>query len=318
MMMSPVRAWLLVVLCCAVWSCRAQTSEEDLKRPYSFGFTIENMQHRQEMKDSNGIITGEYGFVTADGWYRTTYYATDKDGKFKITGRKKTRVGPPVFPVQPAVTTRRPTTTVSTTTQRTPPPQPGGIPGCAGCIIPTTTPAAPSGFKPSSFRPSSPYPASSGPLAPTNPPSVTISSSAVSSSSSSSSSSNSQSNNNNQFSTTSTFVQQGGNNGGGGNRPSQVQGGQGDGVSGGLNYRFSYTAGYHGHQETGLNTGVKTGEYFVNTRDGIKHKVTYEADSNGFRPRISQVRIPPNETPQEDTEKLAGLKGYEFVWFKRR
>jgi len=46
------QAVLLVVLGCAVWSCRAQaqTSAEDLKRPYSFGFNIENMQHRQEMK----------------------------------------------------------------------------------------------------------------------------------------------------------------------------------------------------------------------------------------------------------------------------
>jgi len=44
--------------------------------------------------DENGIITGEYGFVTADGWYTTTYYATDAEGKFKILGRKRERVGP--------------------------------------------------------------------------------------------------------------------------------------------------------------------------------------------------------------------------------
>jgi hypothetical protein len=37
---------------------------------------------------------GEYGFITADGWYLTTIYATDEEGRFKILGRKRERVGP--------------------------------------------------------------------------------------------------------------------------------------------------------------------------------------------------------------------------------
>lgn len=37
-------------------------------------------------QDADGIITGEYGFVTADGVYDETGYATDRNGGF-ITAR---------------------------------------------------------------------------------------------------------------------------------------------------------------------------------------------------------------------------------------
>lgn len=36
-------------------------------------------------QDADGIITGEYGFITADGVYHETGYATDKNGGFIIT-----------------------------------------------------------------------------------------------------------------------------------------------------------------------------------------------------------------------------------------
>lgn len=35
--------------------------------------------------DEDGIVTGEYGFITADGIYHETGYATDKEGDFIIT-----------------------------------------------------------------------------------------------------------------------------------------------------------------------------------------------------------------------------------------
>ncbi|CAK9833606.1 Protein lethal(3)malignant blood neoplasm 1 [Anthophora retusa] len=60
-----------------------QTSDEN--RPYEFSFNIVDFQHRYEKKDSNGIITGEYGFITADGVYHETGYATDENGDFIIT-----------------------------------------------------------------------------------------------------------------------------------------------------------------------------------------------------------------------------------------
>lgn len=40
------------------------------------------------MSDENGIINGEFGFVTADGVYHQTVYGTDENGNFRILSRK--------------------------------------------------------------------------------------------------------------------------------------------------------------------------------------------------------------------------------------
>ncbi|XP_059614476.1 uncharacterized protein LOC132260413 [Phlebotomus argentipes] len=61
-------------------------------RPYEFGFNIEGNQHRHEKKDENGIIMGEFGFITADNVYHVTVYATDADGHFKIISMKNIRL----------------------------------------------------------------------------------------------------------------------------------------------------------------------------------------------------------------------------------
>ncbi|XP_038210192.1 protein lethal(3)malignant blood neoplasm 1 [Zerene cesonia] len=66
----------------------------DENRPYEFGFSIEGEQHRHEKKDENGIIMGEFGFITADGVYHVTVYATDEQGRFKILSMKNIRVKP--------------------------------------------------------------------------------------------------------------------------------------------------------------------------------------------------------------------------------
>lgn len=44
--------------------------------------------------DENGIIMGEFGFITADGVYHVTVYATDENGNFKILSMKNIRVKP--------------------------------------------------------------------------------------------------------------------------------------------------------------------------------------------------------------------------------
>ena len=91
------------------------TSSADDQVPYQFGFNT-GTQHREEKKgldkillffqkikinlnikkktDSNGIVTGEYGFESADGYYNTVQYATDAEGKFKILSRKRIRLTP--------------------------------------------------------------------------------------------------------------------------------------------------------------------------------------------------------------------------------
>ncbi|XP_057651665.1 uncharacterized protein LOC130891118 [Diorhabda carinulata] len=70
--------------------------DSDEGRPYEFGFTIDGQQHRHEKKDQNGIIQGEFGFITADGVYHVTVYATDENGDFKILSMKNIRISAPL------------------------------------------------------------------------------------------------------------------------------------------------------------------------------------------------------------------------------
>lgn len=42
--------------------------------------------------DVNGIIQGEFGFITADGVYHVTVYATDENGNFRILSMKNIRI----------------------------------------------------------------------------------------------------------------------------------------------------------------------------------------------------------------------------------
>ncbi|EDV95665.1 GH15656 [Drosophila grimshawi] len=114
-------------------------------RPYKFGFTIEEQQHRQEKRDENGIVMGEFGFITADGIYHVTVYATDENGKFHIVSMKNYPYAGPIAKSQPAAA-------VATTTQRTKAPPASQRPSfntaaCSGCFLhqnPPEPPVAPS------------------------------------------------------------------------------------------------------------------------------------------------------------------------------
>ncbi|KAH8366110.1 hypothetical protein KR093_009202 [Drosophila rubida] len=106
-------------------------------RPYKFGFTIEEQQHRAEQRDENGIVMGEFGFITADGKYHVTVYATDENGKFRIVSMKSfPYAGPPGAP----------STSVATTTRAPPPPPPAKhnfhTSACSGCFLGNSAPAA--------------------------------------------------------------------------------------------------------------------------------------------------------------------------------
>lgn len=85
-----------------------------------------------------------------------------------------------------------------------------------------------------------------------------------------------------------------------------------------LLYTFNYTVGFHGHHEEGYTSGAKKGYYYVTGRNGVRTRVDYEADENGFRPKITQevLDLVSEEVPKEETEKdeKYGLKGYEFKW----
>ncbi|XP_034824615.1 protein lethal(3)malignant blood neoplasm 1-like [Maniola hyperantus] len=88
---------LYVALC--YFQAQGADKYTDENRPYEFGFTIDGEQHRHEKKDENGIIMGEFGFITADGVYHVTVYATDENGNFKIISMKNIRVKP--YPTAP-------------------------------------------------------------------------------------------------------------------------------------------------------------------------------------------------------------------------
>ncbi|KAI4465159.1 cuticle protein [Holotrichia oblita] len=84
------------MLCTAIISKSKCAKNEDEGRPYEFGFTIDGQQHRHEKKDANGIIQGEFGFITADGIYHVTTYATDENGSFRILSMRNVRVSDPL------------------------------------------------------------------------------------------------------------------------------------------------------------------------------------------------------------------------------
>ncbi|XP_028179180.1 basic salivary proline-rich protein 2 isoform X1 [Ostrinia furnacalis] len=88
--------WLLVAVAMVTCVLQAQGADKytDENRPYEFGFTIDGEQHRHEKKDENGLIMGEFGFITADGVYHVTVYATDENGNFKILSMKNIRMRP--------------------------------------------------------------------------------------------------------------------------------------------------------------------------------------------------------------------------------
>lgn len=145
-------------LCLAIWlvACFLQTQGAskyytDENRPYEFGFNIDGEQHRHEKKDENGLIMGEFGFITADGVYHVTVYATDENGNFKIISMKNIRVKPyPTAPSRQGQSLKLPPHDPA----HPPPPPPQTQPNkqikieppaksCSHCSIPTTSTAAP-------------------------------------------------------------------------------------------------------------------------------------------------------------------------------
>ncbi|CAH1399659.1 unnamed protein product [Nezara viridula] len=74
---------------------------------------------------------GEFGFITADGIYHVTVYATDENGDFKIISMKNIKVGFP--PGGTTTTTAKPYPKTKL--------QLNGIMGCSGCLIPEISPA---------------------------------------------------------------------------------------------------------------------------------------------------------------------------------
>ncbi|XP_037978418.2 protein lethal(3)malignant blood neoplasm 1 [Plutella xylostella] len=372
--MSLIHRLTALALAALFLQVQGASKYTDETRPYEFGFEIDGEQHRHEKKDENGIIMGEFGFLTADGVYHVTVYATDEDGNFKILSMKNIRRMPPsekkakALPLPPA----------APSAPRAPPPPVQG-PGpaspartCSSCSIPAPTPpprtnpppapnTAQNYPRPPSTDLDAPYPSQPGSqqaadqdFPPQTPP-------------------RGGERNPKQFNSQEQAYgaqpggpqgqfggaqggQQGGSQGGsfqGGQQGGRPQGGQPtkpqlisaqmqivdkntdiyarkpgekEGLPQGVSksevktllYTFNYTVGFHGHHEEGYTNGAKKGYYFVTGRNGVRTRVDYEADENGFRPVITQevLDLVSEEVPKEETEKdeKYGLKGYEFKW----
>ncbi|BES93237.1 Insect cuticle protein [Nesidiocoris tenuis] len=135
-LLQVIVCWLL--LDCFIL-CQDGDSGADEKRPYKFAFNIEGYQHRSEEKDEKGIIMGEYGFITGDGVYHITVYATDENGNFKILRTKNVYIGLPGEPTTPTPAQRaQPLQKKITGPDQMAPATILGKPGCGGCLIPTT------------------------------------------------------------------------------------------------------------------------------------------------------------------------------------
>uniref|UniRef100_A0A182J9L7 Uncharacterized protein n=1 Tax=Anopheles atroparvus TaxID=41427 RepID=A0A182J9L7_ANOAO len=367
-------------------------------RPYEFGFNIEGHQHRKESKDKNGIIMGEFGFITADNVYHVTVYATDADGNFKIVSMKNYKLGPSTPQPAPPAPTTVPTTTASTETSSTTPqpfriittaksivplttPKPSNIAACSGCKIPEPPATTTQSTQPESSTLYVPpfnivnkndlesvggnasqgdATTTSAPSAGTEPPQdipqkLIVKSAAESKERSGSAGPSGSDKNADDADKRSSSKETGSRGSAERNAPQGMQsyskapnqsgqdtstqpnrskspstGGDSDDpmkvvamhtanmiqhILNGLLYRFNYTVGYHGHHEQGDRQGNKEGGYYSIGRDGIRRGVSYKANEFGFQPHIKFEKVSPEETPREDTEKQAGLKGFDFKWF---
>ncbi|KAK6642033.1 hypothetical protein RUM44_013756 [Polyplax serrata] len=332
---------LLLMAVLPLTNCQTADKKSDEERPYKFGFNIQGYQHRQEEKDDKGLIKGEYGFITADGYYRVTVYATDENGDFKILSMKNYYVGfppedPTTTPEVPSMNKNRPAVPNPLTVTQTPDTktyQPlSGRMGCSNCLIPSTTPKSQGG--------ESGFGGSKGVVGTQTGGRGTGSGGHPGSGSyggaGQTSTHGSQQGKSNVVRGNPLSVQ--------GLAPSDEQDGtkthsQGDkgrpaigqvrdglppGVTVGdiksLLYRFNYTVGFHGHHESGYRNGDKEGNYFFDGRDGTERRVEYLANEFGYQPNITFVELQENDErkPNELTEKQYGLKGYEFKWFYRR
>ncbi|XP_050689005.1 uncharacterized protein LOC126981609 isoform X2 [Eriocheir sinensis] len=227
---------------------------------------------RKEVKGSDGITRGEYGYHTPDGCLHVVSYETHPGKGYRVLGSSKKECGRPVTTKPSAArpqttaesdithsktssitiqttTTRTPVTTRFTTSRRD-----------IGTTIPATTPFTITNTKPrDSF------------LAPTIPPVDTnIVTEAVM---------KTQDSQGKQLQPTPTFIES-----------------DGDDSSTLPAYTFGYTTPTHGHTESGLPDGSKKGEYYWDGPDGWRRIVTYEANERGFFPRMRQVRIPTTTT----------------------
>ncbi|XP_015430207.1 PREDICTED: protein lethal(3)malignant blood neoplasm 1 [Dufourea novaeangliae] len=300
---------VLCVLCCISLGDFARGAENNAEnRPYEFSFNIVDFQHRYEKKDADGIINGEYGFVTADGVYHETGYATDENDNFIITRMRNRKITSlkdalEIFKDRPEAAKKLVEAVAN---------------ACGGCKIPikddkvvSPTPVAPT-IATSTSR------AKFGPLLENMTRTLTENGNPgeapkkeklfpernrileISKDASHERRGKSLLKDlpKNTTDSTKQFSRKGG-------EDTNSRGA----VANDIYYRFNYTITSHDHQEDGYRSGKKDGSYRAQSENGVDTQVRYLSNEFGHQPNISFVPR-ANETTASQR-----LKGYSFLWY---
>ncbi|XP_076757006.1 uncharacterized protein LOC143427063 [Xylocopa sonorina] len=279
--MTTIPCFLWAIL---FWNFAVAGETSDENRPYEFSFNVVDFQHRYEKKDSDGIVMGEYGFITADGVYHETEYATDKNGDFIITRMSYRRIeslkdAQEIFKDRPEVAKKL----VEALSR-----------ACSGCKVAdksaetsssvTTTERKPitspllqrmmklqTEKKKDGKQSNSPFPAEVNvrdridfaKKQPAIDPSFNY---------------------------------------------THVDDKTVEKIANDLYYRFNYTITSHGHQEDGYKSGRKDGSYRSKNENGVDTRVKYLSNEFGHQPNISFV---PSAITVNGSQRL---EGYSFLW----
>ncbi|XP_043674749.1 protein lethal(3)malignant blood neoplasm 1 [Vespula pensylvanica] len=251
-------------------------------RPYEFSFNIVNFQHRYEKKDIDGIITGEYGFITADGVYHETGYATDKNGDFIITKMRNRKItslkdAREIFKDRPEAAKKL----FEVVTK-----------ACSGCKIPTNkstevnqneilTKDAESLIENKIIKPilKEMMKKEDERMERVVKEMMINSIKRIISNDTKK----------NEIILKNSSLEK---------------------MANDLYYRFNYSISSHGHQETGYRNGDKNGNYRSWSESGVDTRVKYVSNKFGHQPNIT-FHPQLNETKKKDQS----LKGYSFLWY---
>ncbi|XP_011701992.1 PREDICTED: protein lethal(3)malignant blood neoplasm 1 isoform X2 [Wasmannia auropunctata] len=286
-MSSFVRRWcdLVCLLCCLVAQHHV-VAEENI-RPYEFSFNIVDFQHRFEKKDAEGLITGEYGFITADAVYHETGYRTDKNGDFIITKQRNRKItslkdAQEIFKDRPEAAKKLIEAVMK---------------ACSSCKLPIKQEDARP--KPPKTTTQSPPPQKKmDPILKQMMKILTEEKSKIIKKE-------------DMKNVTRSMV-----------RAAKKLLSEEDGpnkvavsdrvlekMADDLYYQFNYTITSHGHREDGYRSGRKDGSYRARHENGIDTQVKYLSNEFGHQPNITFV-------PQTNAaDEKHGLKGYSFRWY---
>ncbi|KYQ53059.1 Protein lethal(3)malignant blood neoplasm 1 [Trachymyrmex zeteki] len=282
------RRWcdLLCLLCYLVAQHHAVA--DDI-RPYEFSFNIVDFQHRFEKKDAEGLITGEYGFITADGVYHETGYKTDKNGDFIITKQRNRKItslkdAQEIFKDRPEAAKKLIEAIMK---------------ACSGCKIP---------IKQENDRPKPVKTVTESPLQKKMEPILKRMMKILTANTSIKSFSREKNKIIKKEDITKSMV-----------RAAKKLLSEDDKLTvndrflekmaDDLYYQFNYTITSHGHHEDGYRSGRKNGSYRSQNENGIDTQVRYLSNEFGHQPNITFI-------PQAyAADERHGLKGYSFRWY---